>query len=112
MALLVDIETDSGVIATYWRVVAVSLDWLNKVGSVTLVGYLSEKTRRDGKTPLGAHQLPISGDAFNAFELDALNHANPIRVAYDHALTFYPVPGSGQINPFSRAVSSENERRT
>lgn len=66
MALLKSIETDFGLPATYWNIGAVQEDFKGKGTEVTFYGYASKEARDDGKQPLSAGKVQISGNEYVA----------------------------------------------
>lgn len=66
MALIITIDTDFGVPASYWNIGAVQEDFKGKGTEVTFYGYASEQARLEGKQPLSAGKAIISGDEYVA----------------------------------------------
>lgn len=52
MALLKDIDTDTGSLATYWRIARARYDYAGAAMVFEVEGYPTEAARRAGKTPL------------------------------------------------------------
>lgn len=103
MALLVDIEGETGATAKYWRIIEVNMNYFAEVGAVTLAGYISKAARHSGKRPLDAKQFPIQGEFFAEFTTQALSAdgENPVKKAYKFVKHHVPAEG---INPFLDAV--------
>jgi hypothetical protein len=105
MALLVDIEGETGAVAKYWRVIEVNMNYYASVGSVALAGYITKKARNDGKKPIDARQFPLQGTVFAEFSTEALtaDGENPVKKAYKFIKAY--VPEAGQpANPFATAT--------
>lgn len=105
MALIKEIEGETGASAQYWRVIEVNLNYFANVGAIALAGYVSKAARNAGKRPLDAKQFPLQGEAFNAF-LDAQLQAageTPVKKAYKFVKEFVPAEGQPE-NPFSTAT--------
>ena len=66
MALLKSIPTEFGVTADYWNIGAVQEDFKGKGTEVTFYGYASQQAREDGKQPLSAGKVQISGEEYVA----------------------------------------------
>jgi len=64
MALLKSIDTEYGIPATYWNVGAVHEDFKGQGTEVTFYGYASQQAREQGKQPLSAGKVQISGDEY------------------------------------------------
>jgi hypothetical protein len=64
MALLKSIDTEYGISATYWNVGAVHEDFKGQGTEVTFYGYASQQAREQGKQPLSAGKVQISGDEY------------------------------------------------
>lgn len=64
MALLKTIDTDFGASATYWRVVSISDDLLNRRLEIATAGYFSEDARRAGRQPMAIWRGRIEGDRY------------------------------------------------
>ena len=52
MALLKDIQTNFGVVASYWRIILIREDYENKVTKITFAGYLNKEARDNGALPI------------------------------------------------------------
>jgi hypothetical protein len=105
MALVVDIEGETGAIAKYWRVIEVNMNYYASVGSVALAGYITKKARNDGKKPIDARQFPLQGTVFDQFTSEALTGAgeNPVKKAYLFIKVYVPAEGQ-PANPFATAT--------
>lgn len=105
MALLVDIETDSGAVAKYYRCIEVNMNYFAGVGAIALAGYLTKAARVAGKRPLDARQFPLQGVSFDAFQDAALQAAGmtPVRAAYLFIKGYIPPEGQPP-NPFTAAA--------
>lgn len=66
MALIISIDTDFGLPATYWNIGAVQEDFKGKGTEVTFYGYASKEARHAGKQPLSAGKVQINGDDYVA----------------------------------------------
>jgi hypothetical protein len=66
MGLLISIDTDYGLPATYWNIGAVQEDFKGKGTEVTFYGYASQEARLAGKQPLSAGKAQITGDEYVA----------------------------------------------
>jgi hypothetical protein len=66
MALIKAIPTDFGIDAEYWNIGAVQEDFKGKGTEVTFYGYASKDAREQGKQPLSAGKVQISGEDYVA----------------------------------------------
>jgi len=66
MALIKSIPTDFGINAEYWNIGAVQEDFKGKGTEVTFYGYANQQARLDGKQPLSAGKVQISGEEYVA----------------------------------------------
>jgi hypothetical protein len=57
MAFEKSIETDFGVTASYWRLVAVQHDIASGNGAIVLAGYADKAAREAAKKPMATHTL-------------------------------------------------------
>lgn len=64
MALTKTIPHPSGTLTAYWRITETHVNWLTRTLHVTLGGYISEETRRQGKAPLASWQKVFRGKDF------------------------------------------------
>lgn len=105
MALIKEIEGETGATARYWKVVEVNANWFANVGAIALAGYVSKAARNNGKRPLDARQFPLQGEAFAQFMPDVLDGAgkNPVRAAYEFIKAYVPAEGQPS-NPFATAT--------
>jgi hypothetical protein len=105
MALVKQIEGETGAAAEYWRVIEVNLNYFAGVGAIALAGYISKNARNNGKRPLDAKQFPLQGVSFDAFQ-DAQLQADgktPVKQAYLFIKSYVPAEGQ-PANPFVDAV--------
>lgn len=105
MALVVDIEGETGATARYWRVIEVNCNYFAGVGAIALAGYITKAARNSGKRPLDARQFPLQGVSFDAFQDAALTAAGmtPVRAAYLFIKGYVPPEGQ-PANPFTTAA--------
>jgi hypothetical protein len=66
MALIKSIPTEFGVSAEYWNIGAIQEDFKGKGTEVTFYGYANKQARDEGKQPLSAGKVQISGDEYIA----------------------------------------------
>ena len=66
MALIVSIDTDFGIPASYWNIGAVQEDFKGQGTEVTFYGYASKEARLEGKQPLSAGKVQIAGEEYVA----------------------------------------------
>ena len=66
MALLKSVDTEFGIPATYWNIGAVHEDFKGKGTEVTFYGYANQQARDDGKQPLSAGKVQLTGDEYIA----------------------------------------------
>jgi hypothetical protein len=66
MALIKAVPTDFGIDANYWNIGAVQEDFKGQGTEVTFYGYASKAAREEGKQPLSAGKVQISGDEYVA----------------------------------------------
>jgi hypothetical protein len=66
MALIISIDTDFGIPASYWNIGAVQEDFKGKGTEITFYGYASKEAREAGKQPLSAGKAQIAGDQYVA----------------------------------------------
>lgn len=105
MALIVDLEGETGATAQYWRVIEVNMNYYANVGAIALAGYVSKAARNNGKRPLDARQFPLQGESFDAFQDAALQAAGvtPVKQAYLFIKGYTPPEGQ-PANPFATAT--------
>lgn len=65
MALSLSIPTEFGVAATYHRIGAVQINWLDRGVTVTLFSYIDEAAREANKQPLGTVQVQLTNADVN-----------------------------------------------
>jgi hypothetical protein len=66
MALIISIDTDFGIPATYWNIGAVQEDFKGRGTEVTFYGYATKEARLSGKQPLSAGRVQVVGDQYIA----------------------------------------------
>ena len=66
MALIISIDTEFGIPATYWNIGAVQEDFKGMGTEVTFYGYASKEAREAGKQPLSAGKAQITGEEYIA----------------------------------------------
>jgi 3-isopropylmalate dehydratase small subunit len=66
MALIKSIDTDFGIPATYWNIGAVQEDFKGKGTEVTFYGYASKEAYTQGKQPLSAGKVQVTGEEYIA----------------------------------------------
>lgn len=66
MAIIKSIQTDFGIPATYWNIGAVQEDFKGRGTEVTFYGYADKQSRLDGKQPLSAGKIQITGNDYQA----------------------------------------------
>lgn len=59
MALSKSIDTEVGAAATYWRIVRVNVDLIERTVWFLLDGYVSQQAREDGKSPIKQQPLTV-----------------------------------------------------
>lgn len=65
MALQLTVPSDFGVAATYHRIGAIQVNWLDRGVTVTLFSYIDEAARDSNKQPLGTLQLQFTDSDFD-----------------------------------------------
>jgi hypothetical protein len=65
MALSLTVPSDYGVAATYHRIGAVQINWLDRGATVVLFSYISNEARQSGKQPLGTVNITFSDADFD-----------------------------------------------
>jgi hypothetical protein len=105
MALIKNIEGETGATAQYWRVIEVNMNYFASIGAVALAGYLTKAARNNGKRPLDARQFPLQGESFDAFQDAALAASGdtPVKAAYKFIKNYVSAEGQ-PANPFLDAV--------
>jgi hypothetical protein len=66
MALIKSIDTEYGIPATYWNIGGVQEDFKGRGTEVTFYGYASKEARDEGKQPLSAGKIQITGEQYVA----------------------------------------------
>lgn len=61
MALAMSLQLSSGVEATYHRIITATADFDRNETTLNMQSFLSELSRREGKAPLSACSLTVSG---------------------------------------------------
>jgi hypothetical protein len=64
MALLISVDTDFGVPATYWNIGAVQEDFKGKATEITIYGYASQEARLAERQPLSAAKVQVTGEEY------------------------------------------------
>jgi hypothetical protein len=77
MALNKSVDLDSGVTATYWKIVSFELNGFSTEAQIQLAGYLSKEAKDSGKSPLGSRAEMIPYDK-------SLASFSPFQQAYDN----------------------------
>lgn len=75
MAFIKHYENENGTVVEYWNIGAVQEDFKGQGTEVTVYGYVSEETRRNGKQPPEARKFNLSGDEYVAGADRALLYA-------------------------------------
>ncbi len=60
MALIKSEETNYGVTATYWHVFSTDVQWKAMRANITLVGYVDENARRNGKDAVATKSFNVN----------------------------------------------------
>ncbi len=82
MGLQLSKELSNGVVADYWRIVSVQMDFVAQRAQVMMALYLNEGARKAGKISL--LNMPIMWiGADIPFSIDSMNKANPVEIAYN-----------------------------
>lgn len=86
MALIKEVELDSGHIASYWRIGTINIH--PKSGAViVMLGYKDEAARKEGKSPVKKEEIALSwaecGDCSMAAIYDAVK-TGKLEGAVDH----------------------------
>jgi len=74
MALNIDMNTQFGITASYWRVSQTNVDWTTMRVHIEVTGYASEVTRRAESSPLSsvAIDIDISGLATMPLNINSI----------------------------------------
>lgn len=65
MALKKTVEQENGIVSKYWSIGTKDESFKDRAYTITLFGYATEKTKRDGKQPLDAKVIQIgTGKAY------------------------------------------------
>lgn len=82
MALLKEIQVNNtGVIAEYWRLCGVQLDFITGQAIIDVAGYLNEEARNTGKAPITKRQIRWSGSE-NPITIPAIMAGTAFSLAY------------------------------
>lgn len=89
MALLKDIEVkNTGVVASYWKIAELHINWHLKTATVVLWGFKDQQSRENGKAPLDQRIFEFDSSSF-PFTVDRNNVAE----AYEAIKSYkYPAP--------------------
>jgi hypothetical protein len=66
MALSKSVDTTYGIAATYWNIGVVQEDYKDQIIDITMYGYATEQSRRDGKSPFSIEKIQITGTEYVA----------------------------------------------
>ena len=106
MAIIKSIDTQYGVVASYWKVSTLNVDWHNKRCELVMAGYADEQAREDGKNP-------IEFRWFNFFDTDfyLTFDGNNVQESYDRL--DHPIFDSNgnDINVFQGATDLQPQNR-
>jgi hypothetical protein len=99
MAIFRPIQSQYGVVISYWKVTVMNIDWHNKRCEVVLAGYYDEASRFDNKSPIEYRAFMFEGTEFYP-TLDG----NNVQETYDRL--DYPIYDSNgnDINVFIDSV--------
>lgn len=78
MAIELIVETDTGATVRYWRIVRAHWDYVARVGTIYVAGYVSKEARDAGKSAM-VERLVLcreQGDTPNANELPFIEEPN------------------------------------
>lgn len=64
MALIKSISTGFGIDATYWKIVDLNINWLDKNSHISLLGWADKTARDAGLNPLDQRSFDYSGEEF------------------------------------------------
>ena len=82
MGLAMNKEVEnSGVVASYWRVIQIEVDLINNTNRVVVAGYASKALRDAGKAPLSRHCISLK-DAKVILKKEELSGNDPMSVLY------------------------------
>ena len=94
MALQKAITLDNGYEANYWVVSNVEI-YKNTNTQISVLLYLNEQTKQDGKRNVYAKGYSVSGEAWDTyFANTVLDTANPFKSAYDYLKTLDEFQGA------------------
>ena len=85
MALQQIIQHQTGAYSQYWRVSKTDLNYVQKIASITLIGYVSSEARDQTMTPLDEREISASGANFDLwFSPSAIdpNEINQVKNSY------------------------------
>lgn len=98
MALLRSIETDFGVEASYWHVLALQVNRVQQGVQVTMAGYIDARTRAAGHRPIAVMTLSLD-------RADFPGNADGVR--YDAIYDRLKQPAAdGEAAPFAGSVDA------
>lgn len=83
MALLKTHELESGVVASYWRIVEIRLSIDLRTAAVKIAGYLDEAARRGDREAVVTREYVAQASEFDgAFSNAILDTRNPVAAGY------------------------------
>jgi len=85
MALNQIIQHDTGAYCNYWRVVETNLDYNNKTGTITLLGYVSEEARNNNKINLDSRNFTLNAIDFDTYFIPSVidpENINQVKNSY------------------------------
>jgi len=85
VAIQKDIKTRFGVVANYWRLIQLHMDWGNKNSRLLIFGYLDQDARMNNSAQIDEMNLTIAGDDFDSyFSAKAMNGISAADQGYDY----------------------------
>ena len=64
MALIKKIKTNLGIDATYWKIVDLNINWLDKTSHISLLGWVDKNARDNGLKPLTQRNFDFNNVEF------------------------------------------------
>lgn len=64
MALSKKIKTNLGIDATYWKIVDLNINWLDKTSHISLLGWVDKNARDNGLKPLTQRNFDFNNVEF------------------------------------------------
>jgi len=86
MALIKDIETDNGIILSYWRIGFIHLDNDVNRSIITMFGYPSKTVRDSGHQPVEMRAFEYM-QTNNPNTINAMDNDNPFSISYTYLKT-------------------------